>query len=114
MKLEDLSPNVVTLRITGAQRLDPITLYLTEEEEGQGNVTIECYDKAWTTWFSAMGAMTLQQFLVGVDADYLHSRLLQGGETKAQSAYLMRIVVAVQAALSEAECARYRDTKKTT
>lgn len=111
MKLEDISPNVRTLCITGAPRLGPITVYLQDEEEGQGNVTIECYGKAWTTWFSAMGAMNLQQFLMGVDACYLHKRLVRPGETKPQSAYLMRIVVAVQAALSEAEQQEHRDSE---
>lgn len=108
MKAEITAACAVTT-ITGVERLDPVNVVFQDTGPGQGRVWIECYGKAWATWWGAMGARTVRQFVADCDTDYLH-RNLQPTGTKAEQAYLERIctVVIATALQQEAEAVTAR------
>lgn len=66
-----------TYVITGWDRLDAVTVYVTNYKLGQGKIVIECYDDVWTHYWGAMGDRTLQEFVVGAENDYLLNKLLK-------------------------------------
>lgn len=63
--------NVLSLTITGAERLDPIRVMIENYEPGKGRITVTCYGKAWTGAWFAMGGDTVQEFIQRVSNDYL-------------------------------------------
>lgn len=93
-----------TLTITGAPALDPITVFLQDSEPGRGRITVECYGRAWSAFFGAMGgSRSIREFACGVPPEYLADKLwdIDKKPTKAAEAYLLRIVTAVVAAVKE-------------
>jgi hypothetical protein len=64
-----------TIIIKGIERLDPVTVFLENWSEGQGRITIVCYGKSWTSFWGAMGSMTIEQFFSTSDVDYLAKNL---------------------------------------
>lgn len=70
----------MTVFIDRVPNLDPITVYLNDFGSSKGKVTIECFGKAWSTYFGAMGDKTISAFLCSVDPEYLCSRMVD--ETK--------------------------------
>lgn len=92
-----------SLMIKDAPRLDPIHVYITDYEPGQGRITIACWGSAWTSCWMAMSGMCLRDFWLSCNADYLLKNLLQTDkrQTKADKEYLGRIIEAVTAALKE-------------
>ena len=97
MRAENSSANVVT--IFDAPALDPITVLL-QDFGGKGRITIECYGKAWTTYFGAYGEGTLPSFVAQCNMSYLLNRFLPTNlgvkALKQESAYLQRILAAVK------------------
>lgn len=73
MKIE--AGTVTILRITDVPRLDPIRVTLDDIGPGQGRINIECYGKAWASYWGGMGRRTLAQFVAGCDNSYLISNL---------------------------------------
>ncbi|APV42084.1 hypothetical protein PFAS1_23175 [Pseudomonas frederiksbergensis] len=82
---------VTKLVITGAPRLDPITVFLedfgrrdcpTEQDplywSGQGKITINCWDKSWNAYWGGMGQRTLAQFVINCHAEYVLNCLDRG------------------------------------
>jgi len=63
--------NVLSLTITGAERLDPIRVMIENYEPGKGRITVTCYGQAWTGAWFAMGGDTVQEFIQRVSNDYL-------------------------------------------
>lgn len=63
--------NVLSVTITGAERLDPIRVMIENYEPGKGRITVTCYGKAWTGAWFAMGGDTVQEFIQRVSNDYL-------------------------------------------
>jgi len=76
MKIE--TSKVTMLRITDVPRLDPIRVTLDNGELGKGRITIECYSKAWSSYWGAMADRSVEQFFVDCDNGYLISNLAQG------------------------------------
>ncbi|MEW8120047.1 MAG: hypothetical protein AB2792_23040 [Candidatus Thiodiazotropha sp.] len=66
-----------TYVLTELDRIDPVTVYVTNYQPGQGKVVIECYGEAWTAYWGAMGDNTLQQFFVTCDNDYILNKMLK-------------------------------------
>ena len=60
-----------TYRLTDLNRLDPVTVYVTNYEEGEGRIVIECYGKAWSQYWGAMNRTNIQNFIITTDNDYL-------------------------------------------
>lgn len=87
--------------IFDAERLDTILVVLQDCGAGRGRLLIECYGNAWSTFWSAMGARTLKDFLGSCEADYIANSLWPARQrrTKHEYAYLVRIVESAQAAL---------------
>jgi hypothetical protein len=82
---------VTKLVITGAPRLDPITVFLedfgrrdcpTESnpnyQTAQGKITINCWDKSWNAYWGGMGPRTVSEFVVNCDWDYVLNCLDRG------------------------------------
>lgn len=63
--------NVLSLTITGAERLDPIRVMIENYEPGKGRVTVTCCGQAWTGAWFAMGDDSIQEFIQRVSNDYL-------------------------------------------
>ena len=66
-----------TYVITGWDRLDAVTVYVTNYKLGQGKLVIECYGDAWAHYWGGMGERTLQEFVLGAENDYLLGKLLK-------------------------------------
>ena len=75
---------VTKLVITGAPRLDPITVFLedfgrrdcpTESnpnyQTAQGKITINCWDKSWNAYWGGMGPRTVAEFVTNCGWDYV-------------------------------------------
>jgi len=94
---------VLKLEITDLPRLDPIRVYLEDYAPGKGRITISCYDAAWVGYWGAMGC-SITEFFTRSGAEYLSGNLgCASGlkRSKNHDSYLVRIIVAVQAALLE-------------
>lgn len=70
MKVEaGVSTKLVISEVKG---LDPITVHLEDHAPGRGGITIQCYGKAWSAGWGAMGAdRTASEFVASCDAYYL-------------------------------------------
>lgn len=94
-------PRLTVVRIPrhAELRLDPITLYLEDEEPGRGRAVITCYDQAWTCRWGGMGTeRTVAQFLAIVDRYYLADNMVRGLPFRPRGpgqAYVLRIAQAV-------------------
>jgi hypothetical protein len=82
---------VTKLVITGAPRLDPITVLLedfgrrdcpTESnpnyQTAQGKITINCWDKSWNAYWGGMGPRTVAEFVADCGWDYALNCLDRG------------------------------------
>ena len=64
-----------TYIVTGAERLDPITIMLTDFERlGHGKITIECYGKSWTGIWGSMGT-GIADFFTSCNNSYLIGKM---------------------------------------
>lgn len=94
-----------TMTVRDAQALDPVTVFLQDFGAGRGRITIECYGRAWSTFFGNYGSENLRAFLINCDVGYLASRVEDGSKSMTardkERAYLERIVRAMQDALKE-------------
>lgn len=84
---------VTKLTITGAERLDPITVFI-EDLGGRnvelpdnpdyitraGKITIECFGDSWSAYWGSMGPDFVSQFVTGASIDYLVGCLARGAE----------------------------------
>ncbi|MBI6911091.1 hypothetical protein [Pseudomonas palleroniana] len=82
---------VTKLVITGAPRLDPITVFLedfgrrdcpTESDPNyqtaQGKITINCWDKSWNAYWGGMGPRKVAEFVAECDWPYVLNCLDRG------------------------------------
>jgi hypothetical protein len=60
-----------TYILTELDRLDPITVYITNYGQGKGKIVIECYGSAWSSFWGGMSNQTIQKFLLTSDNPYL-------------------------------------------
>lgn len=61
--------------LSDLDKLDPVTMILEDFGPGKGKLTIDCYGKAWTAYWGAMGSETIAEFINTADVDYLASKL---------------------------------------
>lgn len=82
---------VTKLVITGAPRLDSITVFLEDfgrravptdanpnYETAQGKITINCWDKSWSAYWGGMGPRTVAKFVADCGWDYVLNCLDRG------------------------------------
>lgn len=63
---------VTKLVITGAQGLDPITVFLEDLAPRKGKITVSCWDKSWHAYWGGMwDGHTLAQFFCRLDEHYI-------------------------------------------
>ena len=62
---------VTKISITEIKDLDPISVILEDFGVGQGKATIECFGKAWSNYWGAMGNSNISDFLIDSHYDYL-------------------------------------------
>lgn len=77
--------------------LDPVTVIL-QDHGGHGQIIVECYGCAWSTYFGSIGTTTLRQFIAGCDEYYLARRLVcqtVRHATKREENYVRLIAAAV-------------------
>jgi hypothetical protein len=65
------SSKVDKLTITGAERLDPIHVFLEDIEPSKGRVTIACYGQAWSAYWGGMAGRTVAEFIGDMATPYL-------------------------------------------
>jgi len=73
MKIEKSS--ITKILITDIDRLDPVSVYAEDLGPHQGKITITCYGKAWTAYWSGMGDLTISEFFVSCDEHYIANKL---------------------------------------
>lgn len=101
LKIEKIQP--VSLLISGAPKLDPVTVIMQDYGPGKGKLILECYSEAWAAYWGAMGNRSLVQFVLGADTDYLANRLTRSCSDDHEVNYVRRIVEALKTALNEGD-----------
>jgi len=67
---------VTKIQITDIKGLDTTNVILEDFNHGQGKITIECFGKAWTAYWNAMGKNnTIDKFFCDCDNNYLSEKL---------------------------------------
>ena len=62
---------VTKLQISDIKHLDPVNVLLEDFGPGQGKITIECFGKAWTSYWNAMWKEnTIDKFFCDCDNEY--------------------------------------------
>jgi hypothetical protein len=101
MQIKTLFDATISL-ITDAPALDPITVITRDTGPKQGQIIIECYGKAWATFWGGMPEKTVREFVIAADTSYIVNRLVDHNAPakarKAEAEYLTRIVSAIQEA----------------
>ncbi len=70
MKIE--TTQVTKLLITGAEGLDPISVYLEDFEPCKGKITVSCWDRTWhARWGGMWEGMNVGRFFCELSADYI-------------------------------------------
>jgi hypothetical protein len=97
--------NVESLCIEGAERLDPIHVFLLDEGQNpsgahRGMVVAACWGQAWNATFTSMST-PIRNFVMTAPEGYLADKLQTGEESRAQLVHLERIATAIQQALKE-------------
>ncbi len=67
-----------TYLLTGIDKLDPVSVYVTNYEPGKGKVVIECYSQSWACYWGGMSGKSIEEFLVSSENDYLLDKLING------------------------------------
>jgi hypothetical protein len=62
------------MRKPGLGRLDPVTVFL-RDQEGSGHITVACSGAAWNCHFGSFGSRSLRQFIGSCDEEYLAEKL---------------------------------------
>lgn len=85
------------------ERLDPVTVYVEQFTGTASRITVQCYARAWTAYWGSHGDNPVEQFVCQCNADYVADNLAWGWNgllnkriEKAEYAYLLRIVQAIQ------------------
>lgn len=94
-----------TIQISGIPGLDTVTVFLQDFEFGQGRLTVECYGKAWSSYWNAMEG-PLAEFVARCNEHYLVQNLMRyrahgmkAAEITREETYLGRIVPVVRDAI---------------
>ena len=66
-----------TYLLSDIDKLDPVTVYVTNYTPGQGKIVIECYGSAWAYFWGGMGENNLQEFFIESSNDYILGKLLE-------------------------------------
>jgi hypothetical protein len=102
MRVETSQTETLTIREAG--NLDPVTVFL-QDFGGCGRITLECWGRAWSTYFGAIGNETLREFVLGAHPEYIANRMEDQGKSQTartkERAYLERIIRAAQDAIKE-------------
>lgn len=70
---------VEKITVTEVPNLDPLSVYLEDYGPGQGKITITCFGKSWTHYWSHMGEDTkLREFFLSCDNQYIAGKLAPG------------------------------------
>jgi len=107
--------NVKSFAITEAGGLDTITVYYRDYTMGHGRITIVCWGKSWTSYWSAMGDRSIAEFFYYGGEEYLIGNLsnisrnseIENDRGKMvivenpKYTYLLKIVKAVKTAIGE-------------
>lgn len=76
MKVEAGTVTIVRISdLMASHRLDPVRVTLDDIESGRGRITIECYGKAWASYWGAMSGLSIAQFFASCDNGYLIDNL---------------------------------------
>lgn len=69
---------VTKLQISDVKSLDLINVFLDDLGPGQGRIIIECFGKAWTSYWGGMGEdRTIAVFFCDCDNDYIIRKMLK-------------------------------------
>lgn len=62
---------IIKLKLTDLDRLDPITVFIEDDEAGKGKITFECFNKSWSYFWGSMGESDVTEFFISCSKDYL-------------------------------------------
>lgn len=66
---------ITKLRLTDLDRLDPVCVFAEDFGPGQGQITITCFGKAWTSYWGGMGDRNIAEFFCDCDEHYIAKKL---------------------------------------
>lgn len=73
--MSELDVSIMTVKkllIRGADRLDPVTVFLEDIDNGNGKITVSCFGKSWTAHWQAMGKnRTVSEFFIDSNPQYI-------------------------------------------
>lgn len=76
MKVEAGTVTIVRISdLVESHRLDPIRVTLDDIEPSKGRINIECWGKAWASYWGGMGSKTIAEFFASCGNDYLIQNL---------------------------------------
>lgn len=65
--------------IRGADRLDPITVFLEDIAPSKGSITVSCFGESWTAYWPAMGENTkVADFFISASVAYIINYFSRG------------------------------------
>lgn len=99
MKITPINITAYQIEPPPSFSLDPIRVTLHDIGPGQGLINIECYGRAWASYWGAIGDRSIKDFFITCDSGYLVGNLHRGRITMREMEYLTRIIHAVQEAL---------------
>jgi len=72
----NIEEDVVTrIRLSGSEVLDPVDVIFVNSSPGRGKIYIECRGKSWSSYWGAMGSLTVQEFFISCGSDYIIKNL---------------------------------------
>ena len=87
------------ITVPAIRGLDAVTVYFDDIKEGEGRVTLICYDLALSSWWGGMGKdRTAKQFFKDCGVDYLHGNFARSPNYKMgkqNEAYYLKIIQSV-------------------
>jgi len=91
---------IFKLHISEIERLDVVNVYFDNIEKSKGRILVECWGRAWSSYWSAMGERTIEEFILMASNEYIIERLApRKGPKSKDYKYLDRILNAIKDAL---------------
>ncbi|MBU2713690.1 hypothetical protein [Zooshikella harenae] len=66
---------ITKITLSKIENIDTINVFIEDFKPGQGRITIECFDEAWSKYWGSMGDCTVSEFVISTQTDYILRKL---------------------------------------
>lgn len=66
---------VTKITLSRIENIGAINVFLEDFKLGEGRITIECFDEAWSKYWGSMGDCTISEFVISAQTDYILRKL---------------------------------------